>query len=296
MSLKAGVVGLGIMGGAFARNMIKNGIEVVGYDVVDDVMSVLESEGMAAAASPADVAAQVDIVITSLPTPEAFHAVMCGPYGVATAARDGLIVADTCTLALTDKQTAHDALAQRGVILLDCPVSGTGAQAAVADLTVMASGDQAAFQRARPVLEGFARVVEFVGPFGHGSLMKYCANLLVTIHNSSAAEVMVLGQKAGLDLQRLYDVITSGAGTSRCLELRGPMMIANDYETGKSASMKIQAKDMGVISDFIRDHDVPTPLFAAAVELNNEAIANGYDDADPASVCAALEKRAAITR
>ena len=127
-------------------------------------------------------------------------------------------------------------------------------------------------------------------------MMKYCANLLATIHNASAAEVMVLGQKAGLDLQRLFDVVTSGAGTSRCLELRGPMMVANDYETGKSASMKIQAKDMGVISDFIQAHDVPTPLFSAAVELNHEAIASGLDDADPACVCRALEKRAGITR
>ena len=140
MKHTVGVVGLGIMGGAYARNLLSKGFEVVGYDVDADRCKALEALGLKVAASPSDVARQCDGVVTSLPSPAAFHAVMTGPKGLVEAGRD-VVVADTSTLALSDKEQAHQALAAADVTLLDCPVSGTGTQAAKGDLVFFASGE-----------------------------------------------------------------------------------------------------------------------------------------------------------
>ena len=116
-----------------------------------------------------------------------------------------------------------------GHVMLDCPVSGTGAQAKVKDLVVYASGDAAEIKKLRPIFAGFTRAVHDVGAFGNGSRMKYVANLLVAIHNVASAEAMVLGMKAGLPPQLIFDLVTAGVGNSRIFELRAPMMVKNNY-------------------------------------------------------------------
>src|SRR5207249_10107755 len=137
------------------------------------------------------------------------------------------------------------------ITLLDCPLSGTGAQARVKDLAVYASGQRSAYRRCIPVFEGFARTHFFLGRFGAGSKMKFLANLLVAIHNVSAAEALVLGMKAGLDPALMLKVIADGAGSSRMLQVRGPMMVKGDYS---EATMKneVWQKDMTIIGDFAR--------------------------------------------
>ncbi|MDE0537459.1 MAG: NAD(P)-dependent oxidoreductase [Rhodospirillales bacterium] len=296
MGQAAGIIGLGIMGSAFSRNMMKNGLRVVGYDIDDGKLDGLAREGLTRAGSPADVARQADVVITSLPSPAAFHAVMTGENGLASSGRAGLVVADTCTLTVEDKQKAFDALAPHDVILLDCPVSGTGAQAANADLAILGSGDEAAFRKAKPILESFSRNAHYVGAFGNGSKTKYVANLLVAIHNVSAAEALVLGQKAGLDPATLLAVLQDGAGNSRMLEMRGPMMVANDYDSKVSATMITQDKDMGIINAFIDGVGAPAPLFKATLDLYKAALSQGLENSDTASVCAVLENMAGMER
>ena len=296
MGQVAGIIGLGIMGSAFSRNMMKNGVQVIGYDIDDDKLDGLAKEGLTRAGSPADVARQADVVITSLPSRTAFHEVMTGENGLASSGKAGLVVADTCTLTVEDKQKAFDALAPHDVILLDCPVSGTGAQAANADLAILGSGDEAAFRQAKPILESFSRNAHYVGAFGNGSKTKYVANLLVAIHNVSAAEALVLGQKAGLDPATLLAVLQDGAGNSRMLEMRGPMMVANDYDSKVSATMITQDKDMGIINTFIDGVDAPAPLFKATLDLYEAALSQGLENSDTASVCAVLENMAGIER
>jgi putative dehydrogenase len=293
MTEKAGLIGLGIMGSAFARNMMTAGLTVIGYDIDVAKMDALAGKRFEPAADPAAVAAAADIVILSLPTPAAYHAVT---GELAGSRKSGLIAVDTCTLTLDDKQKAHDALAAAGIVLLDCPVSGTGAQAATGDIAIMCSGAADAIARARPVLETFSRTVHDLGAFGNGSKMKYVANLLVAIHNVSAAEAMVFGMKAGLAPQTMYDVLTDGAGTSRMLEMRGPMMVAGDYESSVSATMTIQDKDMRIIGEFARDLDCPTPLFSATAPLYKAALERGFANSDTASVCAVLEEMAGLKR
>jgi 3-hydroxyisobutyrate dehydrogenase len=186
-------------------------------------------------------------------------------------------------------------LETQGKILLDCPVSGTGAQAARKDLVVFASGDEAAFERCREVLAGISRAQRYVGAFGNGSRMKFIANHLVTIHNLSTAEAFVLGEMAGLDPALVFDVIADSAGSSRMFQIRGPMMVSGKYNE-PTATMKTHLKDLDIIGKFAADLHCPTPLFTAAVQFYYAGVAQGRDGQDTAAVCAVLEKLAGIER
>jgi 3-hydroxyisobutyrate dehydrogenase-like beta-hydroxyacid dehydrogenase len=174
-------------------------------------------------------------------------------------------------------------------------MSGTGAQAAVKDLVVYASGDSTAIKRLEPAFLGFARKVFDLGPYGNGSKMKFVANYLVAIHNVAAAEAMVLAMKAGLDPHQTVEVVASGAGTSRVFELRAPMMAANAYQPATMRSTTWR-KDLTVIGDFASEVGCPTPLFGLAATLHAATLAMGHGEDDTAAVCAALERMAGLER
>src|SRR5581483_7895321 len=158
------------------------------------------------------------------------------------------IVIETSTLALDDKLFAKKILQKKGITLLDCPLSGTGAQAKNRDLSVYASGDKAAYRKCVAVFEGFAHSHYYLGDFGNGSRMKYVANLLVAIHNVAAAEAFVLGMKAGLAPEMILKVIADGAGGSRMFQVRGPSMVAGKYPA--QIRIDVWQKDMKIIGDF----------------------------------------------
>ncbi|MEK9678304.1 MAG: NAD(P)-dependent oxidoreductase [Rhodospirillaceae bacterium] len=295
MSKLVGVVGLGIMGGSFARNMLKDGVSVIGFDILDDNVKTIVDAGGQAGASPKDVAEKADVVITSLPSVKAFEAVISGEDGIKAAGKRGLIVIECSTFPIADKQVAHDALAEVGAIALDCPISGTGSQAANKDLSVYVSGDEAAAKEVQFVFDAFARSTFYVGEFGNGSKMKFVANHLVHIHNVATAEAFVLGMKAGLDPATIYDVIKDGAGNSRIFELRGPMMVEDDYSAA-TMKMGVWLKDMTTIGDFASELNCPTPLFTAGRDIYQAGLAHGMHDQDTASVCRVLEDMAAHKR
>ncbi len=295
MSLKIGIVGLGIMGGSFAKNLLEAGFEVCGFDIVDENISALVELGGTGASSPKDVGEQSDVVITSLPSIPAFHDVMTGKDGLKDAAKDGLIVIECSTLPIEDKQAAHDALLDVGTILMDCPISGTGAQAATKDLSVYVSGEETAHEKCQPVFDGFANLNFYVGAFGNGSRMKFIANHLVHIHNVASAEAMVLGMKAGLEPETIYNVIKAGAGNSRIFELRGPMMVEDNYDAA-TMKMDIWQKDMKVIGEFAAGLECPTPMFTAGTDIYRSGLAMGMDKLDTASVCRVLEQMAGLER
>ncbi len=290
-----GVVGLGIMGSAISANLLDAGIAVVGYDVVAAKLDALSARGGRAASSARDVAEQAPIVLLSLPSVAALDATIGAEDGLIASRRQGLIAIETSTLPIADKQRGHDALGEAGMILLDCPLSGTGAQAVSRDVAVYGSGNKAAYEACAPVFDGFARAHYYLGEFANGSRMKFVANLLVAIHNVAAAEAFVLGMKAGLDAETIYRVVVDGAGSSRMFEVRGPMMVAGDYD---DATMKVEVwqKDMGIIADFAKDLDCPTPMFSASARWYDEAMAQGRAAQDTAAVCAVLEEAAGLKR
>jgi 3-hydroxyisobutyrate dehydrogenase-like beta-hydroxyacid dehydrogenase len=283
-----GVVGLGIMGSAMAANLVRAGFSVHGYDVLPARRAALKRAGGKPASSANGVARQAAILITSLPSAEALHA-------VADQLQERTTVVETSTLPIEDKERARDTLKKKGITLLDCPLSGTGAQARTKDLVVYGSGDKAAFSKTAEVLSGFSRAHYYLGAFGNGSRMKFVANLLVAIHNVSAAEAFVLGMKAGLDPATILKVAGDGAGSSRMFQVRGPQMVAGRYG---DATMKVEVwqKDMKIIGEFAAQHGVPTPLFNASAAIYNAAMAQGFGKQDTASVCAVLERLGGLRR
>jgi 3-hydroxyisobutyrate dehydrogenase-like beta-hydroxyacid dehydrogenase len=286
-----GIVGLGIMGSAMAPNLLAAGFEVVGYDVSAERLQVFQQAGGTPAASPQAVAQAARIVITSLPSVTALHAVVLGPQGLTSATGQDHILIETSTFPIEDKQAVHDQA--KAWTMLDCPLSGTGAQAVTKDLLVYASGDRQAIQACAAVFNGFAKAHHDVGVFGNGSRMKYVANLLVAIHNVAAAEAFALGIKAGLDAETIYKVIADGAGGSRMFTVRGPQMVNNHYEP---ATMKVETwqKDMKIIAEFAAKVEAPTPLFHATAPIYNIAMAQGRGAQDTAAVFAVLADMARI--
>ena len=289
-----GILGLGIMGSAMSPNLRAAGFKVVGFDVSADRMAAFTAAGGTPCASPRAVAEAADILISVLPSVKALEAVVTGTDGILSARRAGQILIESSTLALEDKQRIRAAAAP-ALTLLDCPLSGTGAQAVTRDLIVYASGDSAAIARCKSVFEGFARAHHDLGEFGNGSKMKFVANLLVSIHNVAAAEAFVLGMKAGLDPEVIYRVVGDGAGGSRMFTVRGPQMIADVYEP---ATMKVAIwqKDMKIISEFATSLNCPTPLLNACAPVYTTAMAHGFGELDTASVCSVLADMAQLNR
>jgi len=286
-----GVVGLGMMGGGAARHALASGYRIYGYDVLDTAMSRFLEAGGQRAVSPADVVQRCPVVLTSLPSIRAFRDVIDGAAGISANDAPGRVIVETSTLPLGEKEWAHRLLADRGVTLLDCTLSGTGGQMRTKDIVVYASGDAAAIKRCRPFLETFSRKVYELGAFGNGSRVKFIANHLVTIHNVAAAEALMLANIADLDLDVVLQAVSDGAGTSRMLEVRGPMMIRNDFS---DATMRVDTyqKDINIISAFARDLHCPLPLFAASAEFYRAALSQGMGGQDAASVFAVLARLA----
>jgi putative dehydrogenase len=284
--MKVGVLGLGIMGSAMANNLLRAGFDVVGYDPVSLCRKRHKKAGGTVAGSVEEVARSASIIVSSLPSEKALQAnAKAFPKG-----RN--IVIETSTLPIAAKEKARKALAAKGVTLLDCPLSGTGAQARTRDLVVYISGDARAGKRIVPVLKGFSRGHYFLGKFGNGSKMKFAANLLVAIHNVSAAEAVVLARRSGLDAALAVKVLGDGAGSSRMLQVRGPMMAQRRY---RDATMKVEVwqKDMKIIGDFVRRLKSPAPLFGATKAVYDAAMRRGFGKADTAVVCAVLERASA---
>lgn len=283
---QVGLLGLGIMGSAMADNLIKAGFSVYGFDPSAKARQQLKRLGGTSCQDADILIRSVQVVITSLPSAAAL---MASAETLARVGRKDLLVIETSTLDIQDKLQARDVMAKQGVVLLDCPLSGTGAQAKRKDLTVYASGASASIRRLKPVFEGFSKAHFDLGSFGNGMKMKLMANLLVAIHNVSTAEALLLGQRWGISPRKAVEVLSDGAGGSRMLQVRGPMM---ENEGWKDATMKVSVwqKDMKLIAQALTEANVPAPLFAATVPLYNAAIGMGHAENDTAAVFDVLSR------
>jgi putative dehydrogenase len=286
-----GVVGLGIMGGAFAKHLTAAGWRVVGFDIDTARCRLMAKLGVEIAKNAAAVAKEVPIIITSLPNPKALDLTV---KAIAHARLPRRIVVEASTFTLADKERAEAVLRKAGHVMLDSPVSGTGAQAQTKDLVIYASGDRKSIAKVKPVYADFSRKAYDLGAFGNGSRMKYVANHLVAINNVATAEAMVLGMKAGLDPRMIFEMVSTGAGNSRIFELRAPMMVADRYDNA-TMKMSVWQKDMQVIGDYAEQIGCPTPMFSATLPVYAAAM-KSHADEDTAAVCAVLEKQAGFKR
>jgi putative dehydrogenase len=280
-----GIIGLGIMGGAIARNLIERDWAVVGFDTEPSRRSELELAGVTIVDGAGSVASHATTIMTSLPTADAANAVATQ---IAGCGQPACIVIELSTLTIADKLRFKAILEPEGHIALDCPLSGTGAQAAVRDLVVYASGDSAAIARCRGLFTDFAKQSADLGAYGNGSRMKFIANHLVAIHNVASAEAMVLAERAGLDLNQVIEMVAPGAGGSRMFQMRAPMMANRSYEP---ATMRVSTwqKDMAIIAEFASELGCETPLFTTTQPVYAQAMAMGLGNQDTAAVFEVLK-------
>jgi len=291
MSERIGVIGLGVMGSAMGRNLLAAGHQVLGFDIDAQKNATFVDIGGETASNAGEVAGATEVVILSLPTTTALAAVA---GEIAQEQHPGLTCLEAGTFPLQAKLEARDVLDAAAVDLLDTPLSGTGLQAADATLVVFASGSREGFERARPVFDAIGRSTHYLGEFGNGSKMKYIANLLVAVHGLAAAEAHALGIAAGLDPARVQEVMEDGVGSSKIFEIRGPMMVADDYPP--AARLDILLKDSTLIRDYARSVGAPTPLLDAAVPIYAQSSEAGLGDLDAAALCRFLEDLGGLER
>ena len=280
---RIGIIGLGAMGSAMAVRLLASGYTVTATDLRKACITEFESHGGRGAASAKAVADASDVVLVSVNTESAFHGTTTGVEGIAAAANSDLVVVDTCTLAIADKTRAADALAQKGVPLLDCTLSGNRNHLLDRTLSLYASGDEAAFRYAEPVLETFTGSRNFLGRFGNASRLKFILNHLILIHNAATAEALSVARKAGLDLEQVHRLVGESFASSGVWRERGRMMVAGDYVTSRG-TYGVARKDSRMIAEFARENLVPTPMFQAALQLHMAGMAQGYSENDAASV------------
>lgn len=280
-----GISGLGRMGLAMALRLLDLGFTVVGYDIDPARCSLFQEAGGIVVQSNFALGADAHVVVSCLPSGEALLALVSGQDGLAKPAEAGsLTVLECSTLAIHDKLEAGRLAASRGVLLLDCPISGGPPAAREGKLTVFASGDRGLIEQHQGILDALATSCHIVGDFGMGTKMKLLANLLVAIHNVSAAEVLTLGVKAGFEPEFLCDVLITTSGDSKMLRRRGPRMARQEYDSEYGIALDTFAKDLLLISDFSREVECPLPLFSTATQLYLAAKAQGFGSADTSSV------------
>lgn len=290
-----GVIGLGIMGGAMAEALIKNGYRVTGYDVSAPARQRLKAAGGKALKSATAVADGADILIISLSTSAALIETV---EMIAASKRrvegNDLVVIETSTLPMEDKHNAMKTLHKQGIEVMDCPISGTAVRMRDRAWTVFASGSKKAFKRVEPILKVFTDNVPYVGVFGNGTKMKFAANHLVAIYNVACAESVALARKMGLDPQDVLDLFGDspviGTGVMR---LRMPFMISREYSP-PTMKVEVWQKDMQVIGDMAKSVDCPLPLFSACGPIYSAAMAQGLGQQDTASVSEVLAGMAGI--
>jgi 3-hydroxyisobutyrate dehydrogenase-like beta-hydroxyacid dehydrogenase len=273
-----GIVGLGLLGGAVASRLLAAGHAVVGHDVRAERMTALEALGGKPAASATAAARASETVITLLPSLAAVEEVILGAAGLVTALRpeQPVIQMSTISPALTERLDA--ALRARGLAFLDTPVSGTSGMVARGDGIIFVGGERALYDRWRPVLEAILPHSVYIGRAGQAMVLKLIANLLVALHSAAAAEALTMARCAGLDLPLALDVLARSAATSRMLEVRGPMMVREDFP----AQMKLDLfmKDLHLIQDAAASAGAAVPLTDVAERLYAAAAGAGHDQED----------------
>ena len=282
-----GIVGLGLLGHAIASRLLAGGHQVVGYDVLPDKVEAVVAGGGKPAVSAAAVAGASEIVCTILPSLATVEAAILGGGGVLEGSRPGQVVVQMSTIspALTERLARE--VEARGRGFLDCPISGTSGQVARGDGIVIVGGDRALYERWRPVLETILPRALYVGRAGHAMVVKLVANLLVALHSAAAAEALTMVKKAGLDPALVLEVLTSSAANSRMLEVRGPLIVKDEFPP--QMKLDLFMKDLHLIQDAARAAGAALPLTDVAERLYATVQQAGHGGEDLAVVAKVIE-------
>ena len=281
-----GVIGLGAMGAPMARNLLKGGHSVTVFARRQDAMAPLIRAGADSAGSPADVAAKTDVIITMVTDTSAVEEVTLGPRGIIEGSKPGTIVVDHSTIDPDGARRVASILKTRGIEMIDAPVSGGAAVAEAGGLTIMAGGDESVFARVRPILECYGKTIVHIGPNGAGQVAKACNQICTIVNMLGAAEAMLMAERAGIDPAKVKDVLMTGFGASRMLEMQAPKMIARDFD-GKVES-RLHHKDIQIVLAMAQKLGIELPASAAAAKVLTELQDRGGAKSDTAAIFSVL--------
>ncbi|MBW3632609.1 MAG: 2-hydroxy-3-oxopropionate reductase [Chloroflexi bacterium] len=290
-----GFIGLGIMGKPMARNLAAAGYTLVIYNRSQDDIDTLLAEGgqFQAAGSPCDVAERTKAVITMLPDSPDVRDVVLGDNGVLPALGTGHLLIDMSTIAPATAVEVNGAVRERGARALDAPVSGGDKGAIAGTLSIMVGGDAEDVQRAMPLFEAMGKTIVHVGGAGAGQIVKACNQVVVAVNYAAVSEALVLGAKAGVDPDKIVQVLSGGLAASRVLELKGQTMIAHQFAPGFRTDL--HRKDLGIALSTAGANSVPTPITALVTQLFEALAAAGTGDLDHSALVTVYEEMAKFT-
>ena len=284
---KVGYIGLGIMGGSIARNLIKAGHELVVHNRSQRAVDELVALGATGASTPKEVARQVEFVFTNLPDTPDVEAVVLGRDGIIEGAHEGLIYVDNSTIKPEAARSIAEKLLAVGVQALDAPVSGGDVGAKNGTLTIMVGGPEAAFQKAEPLFQAMGKAWVLVGESGAGQIAKVCNQIIVGAQMVGMAEALITAQKAGVDPSRVVDAIKGGAAQMWTLDVKPPRLFAGNRGPGFKAYM--QHKDLGICLDTGRTYGIPLPMTAVVMQLYTAMLEMGMREQDNSAVVGVYE-------
>jgi len=292
MISKVGYIGLGIMGKPMASNILSAGFTLVVHNRSRESVKELVRKGAVEAHTPAEVAEQVDVVITNLPDSPDVELVALGEDGIIYGAHDGLIYIDNSTIKPASTRMIGEQLAEKGVTMLDAPVSGGDVGAINGTLTIMVGGPADTLAEVMPVLRAIGKTITHVGGLGDGQIAKAANQIMVAAQMVAMGELLILAQKAGADPEKVVQAIRGGAAGCWALENKPQRLFAGNREPGFKAYM--QAKDLGIVMDTAREYGVPLPSTAVNTQLFNAMLALGMRELDNSAVIGVIEKLADV--
>ena len=290
--LKVGYIGLGLMGKSIARNILKAGFPLVVHNRSRGAVDELVAEGAAAANSPREVAAQVDVVFTNLPDTLDVEQVVLGENGILEGAHDGLIYVDNSTIKPASSRIISQELAKKSVLALDAPVSGGDIGASNGTLTIMVGGDVSALEKVMPVFQAMGKTVTHVGGAGAGQVAKAANQIMVAAQMVAMGELLVFSKKAGVDPRKVVEAIKGGAAQCWTLDVKPPRLFDGNRNPGFKAYM--QLKDLNIVLDTAREYDIPVSGTEENTRLFQQMIEEGMGDLDNSAVVGVIEGKAGV--
>jgi 2-hydroxy-3-oxopropionate reductase len=287
-----GFIGLGIMGRPMAKNLLKAGHGLVVHNRSQAAVQELVGLDAKSASSPAAVAREADIVILMLPNSPDVELVALGPQGLIGGARSGQTIVDMSTISPIVTKKVGAALADKGVRMLDAPVSGGEKGAIDGALSIMVGGDAAVFKEMLPIFQAMGKTITHLGPLGAGGFTKLANQIIVAVNLTGLAEALVLAAKAGLDIELTLKALGGGLANSRCLEQKAPNYLAHEFKPG--FKIDLHYKDLGLIMDTARALGVPVPTTAIVQELFSALRVRGGGGLDHSGIVTLLEHLAGV--
>lgn len=286
-NLTVGYIGLGIMGKPMAQNILRAGFPVVVHNRSQEAVNELVMAGAKEAASPAEVAAQVDIVFTNLPDSPDVELVTIGENGIIEGAHEGLIFVDNSTIKPASARYISVKLGEKGIQCLDAPVSGGDIGAQQGTLTIMVGGPEAALQRAMPVFQAIGKNITHIGDEGSGQIAKAANQIMVAAQMVALGELLILSRKSGADPEKVIEAIKGGAAQCWALDVKPQRLFAGNREPGFKAYM--QAKDLGIVLDTARKYGVPLTAASVNTQYFNAMLEMGMGELDNSAVIGVIE-------